>query len=142
MELEILNDAIDDDRNDCLMGLTTQKIMEINLNILNKLDLDKDTKLNYFKKLKGYRYIDEINELKYGAFIRWIPIINPYNLPLNNCGIICDIKITDIGTNIICKNFMHRVYQIKMDECLVFQKLSTQELILLSALDHISNETK
>ena len=29
------------------------------------------------QKLKGYKYVDEMNELKYGAHIRWIPIENP-----------------------------------------------------------------
>lgn len=140
MELDLLNNAIDDERNECLMGLTTKKIMNINLNILNELNLDNKTLTNYFNKLKGYRYIDEINELKYGAFIRWIPLSEPDNLPLNYCGIICDIKIKDKGTHIVCKNFMHRIYQIKMDECLIFQKLTNQELILLSALDHLEND--
>jgi hypothetical protein len=140
MDLELLDNAIDDERNECLMGLTTKKIMENNLNILKELNLDHEILINYFNKLKGYRYIDEINQLKYGSFIRWIPLTNLDNLPLNYCGIICDIKFTDKGTNIICKNFMHRVYQIKMDECLVFQKLSNQELILLNALDHLAND--
>ena len=40
---------------------------------------------------------------------------------------------------IVCKNFMHRHYTFKMDECLVFQKLTDQEKILLSALDHLEN---
>jgi hypothetical protein len=29
-----------------------------------------------------------------------------------------------------------------MDECLIFQKLTNQELIILSALDHLDGETK
>jgi hypothetical protein len=32
---------------------------------------------------------------------------------------------------------MHRHYRFKMDECLIFQKLSSQEMIILSALDHL-----
>jgi hypothetical protein len=52
---------------------------------------------------------------------------------------ICDIKITDNGVLITCKNFMHRHYTFKMDECLIFQKLTTQEKVIIHALDHLDN---
>ena len=84
--------------------------------------------------------MDEIQDLKYGGFIRWIPLTDPTYLPLNQCGIVCDIKILDDGVYIVSKNFMHRHYRFKMDECLIFQKLSAQELVILSALDHLTEE--
>lgn len=140
MDVNKLMYALDNDKNESIMNLTTQKIMEMNLNILKELHLEKSITLNYLKKLKGYKYIDEINELKYGSFIRWIPITDPNYLPLHYCGIICDIKITDTGVIIIAKNFMHRHYSFKMDECLIFQKLTSQELVILSALDHLDKE--
>jgi hypothetical protein len=135
---ELLNKALDNEKNESIINLTTKKIKEMNLKIVKELQLPRDVTLNYMKKLNGYRYIDELNDMKYGAFIKWIPIVDPKYLPLNAGGIICDIKITDTGVMIICKNLMHKHFQIKMDECLIFQKLSSQELILLSALDHLS----
>ena len=140
MDVNNLMYALDNNSNEGIMNLTTQKIMEMNLTILKELHLEKSITLNYLKKLKGYKYIDEINELKYGSFIKWIPIIDPNYLPLHFCGIICDIKITDNGVFIVAKNFMHRHYSFKMDECLIFQKLTSQELVILSALDHLENE--
>ena len=140
MDVNNLMYALDNDSNEGIMNLTTQKIMEMNLTILKELHLEKSITLNYLKKLKGYKYIDEINELKYGSFIKWIPIIDPNYLPLHFCGIICDIKITDNGVFIVAKNFMHRHYSFKMDECLIFQKLTSQELVILSALDHLEKE--
>lgn len=129
--------ALDNENNENIMNLTTQKILETNLNILKELHLDKETTLNYLKKLKEYRYIDEINDLKHGAFIKWIPITDPSYLPLHHCGMICEIKITDNGVFITCKNFMHRHYTFKMDECLIFQKLTSQEKVIIYALDHL-----
>jgi len=129
--------ALDNENNENIMNLTTQKILEMNLNILKELQLDKQTTLNYLKKLKEYRYIDEINDLKHGAFIKWIPITDPTYLPLHHCGMICEIKITDNGVFITCKNFMHRHYTFKMDECLIFQKLTSQEKVIIYALDHL-----
>jgi hypothetical protein len=137
MDINNLMSALDNEKNESIMNLTTAKIQEIIFKILKELHLDRETFINYFKKLKGYKYVDEINELKHGGFIRWIPITDPNNLPLNNCGIICDIAIKDKGVYIVCKNFMHRQYSFKMDECLIFQKLTSQELIILSALDHL-----
>ena len=133
--------ALDNENNENIMNLTTQKILEMNLNILKELHLDKQTTLNYLKKLKEYRYIDEINDLKHGAFIKWIPITDPSYLPLHQCGMICEIKITDNGVFITCKNFMHRHYTFKMDECLIFQKLTSQEKVIIYALDHLEQNT-
>lgn len=140
LNVDSLMTALDNENNDIIMNLTSAKIQETIFNILKELHLDKKILIDYFKKLKGYRYVDELNELKYGGFIRWIPLTDPTFLPLNQCGIICDIKIADDGVYIVCKNFMHRHYRFKMDECLIFQKLSSQEMIILSALDHLSAE--
>ncbi len=138
INVDVLVKALDDESNEALMNLTTDKINKMKLTILQELQFSKETLSTYMKKLKGYRYVDEIKDVKYGAFIKWIPITDPEYLPLNTGGIICDIKLIDTGIIIVCKNFMHKHYQIKMDECLLFQKLSNQELVLLSALDHLT----
>jgi hypothetical protein len=144
MNIDINNllTALDNEKNDNIMNLTTAKIQETIFGILKELHLDREILIDYFKKLKGYKYVDEINDLKHGGFIRWIPLTDPTHLPLNQCGIICDIIITDDGVYIVCKNFMHRHYRFKMDECLIFQKLSAQEMVILSALDHLTEEDK
>ena len=140
LDITKLETALDNSTNESIMNFTTKKIMELNLQILQELNLDRKTNIEYLKKLKGYKYVDELTDLKHGAFIRWIPITNPEYLPLNQCGMICDINITDDCVFIVCKNFMHRHYNFKMDDVLVFQKLSSQELIILSALDHLEKE--
>ena len=139
MDLDKLLYALDNDNNESIINLTSKKILELNYNIIKELHLDKATTLDYLKKIRGYRYVDEIHDLKHGSFIRWIPIIDPNYLPLHYCGMICDIKITDNGVLITCKNFMHRHYTFKMDETLIFQKLTTQEKVIIQALDHLEN---
>lgn len=138
LDMEILVKALDNKDNETLFNYTSDKIKEMNLQILKELRLPRETTITYMKKLNDYRYIDEIKDVKYGSFIKWIPIKNPEYLPLNTGGIICDIKILEEGITIVCKNFMHKHYQMKFDEVLLFQKLSTQELVLLSALDHLA----
>ena len=137
MEIQDIVSALDNEENESILHLTTAKIIENNLSILKELNLEDAVTLDYLKKLNDYKYVDELTDLKYGSFIRWIPITDPDYLPLNNCAMICEIKIVDNGILVTCKNFMHRHYTFKMDECLIFQKLTKQELVLLKALDYL-----
>ncbi len=139
-KVELLDKALDNDQNDSILSLTNKKITEMNLRIIKELGFKKEDTLLYVKKLKGYRYIDEIKDIRVGGFLKWIPINeNNEYLPLHSGGIICDIKLTDNGTFIACKNFAGRFYQFKFDDALIFQKLSNQEQVILSALDHLAN---
>jgi hypothetical protein len=121
-------------------NFTTDKIKEMNLNVLKELHLPRKDTLELMSKLKDYKYVDEMNELKYGAYIRWIPIEDPTNIYLTQGAMFCEIKITDNGVFCVCKNygFKARHFQISMDKNLIFQRLTDQELVLLSALDHLA----
>jgi hypothetical protein len=85
LDVDKLEKALDNTSNESIMNFTTEKIMELNWKILKELKLDKSTALEYLRKLKGYKYVDELPELKHGGFIRWIPITDPDYLPLNQC---------------------------------------------------------
>jgi hypothetical protein len=141
MNIPKLLKALEDETNDGLLNFTTHKIQEMNLNVLKELQLPKNTTLELLKKLNKYKYVDEMNELKYGAYIRWILIENPNNIYLTKGALFCEMKITDNGVFCICKNFGNksRHFQISMDKNLIFQKLTSQEQVLLSALDHLSS---
>lgn len=140
MDVHKLLKALDDESNDTLMNFTTKKIKEMNLNILKELQLSKKETLDLFNKLKDYKYVDEMSDLKYGTFIRWIPIEDPTNIYLAKGALFCEMKIKDDGVFCVCKNygFPPRHFQISMDKNLIFQKLTDQEQVLLSALDHLA----
>jgi len=140
MDVQKLLKALDDETNETLLNFTTDKIKEMNLNILKELHLSKKDTLELLQKLRDYKYVDEMNELKYGAYIRWIPIEDPTNVHLTKGALFCEMKITDDGVFCVCKNygFKSRHFQISIDKNLIFQKLTEQELVLLSALDHLS----
>ena len=140
MDVNKLLKALEDDSNETLLNFTTDKIREMNLNVLKELHLSKQDTLELLNKLKDYKYVDEMNELKYGAYIRWIPIEDPDNIHLTKGALFCEMKITDDGVFFICKNYGYnrRHFQISMDKNLIFQKLTDQEQVLLSALDHLS----
>ena len=50
---------------------------------------------------------------------------------------IIDIKILNNGIHVVCKNTYNHRFQVKIDECYIFQKLTDQEQILLMALDYV-----
>jgi len=140
MDVQKLLKALDDETNEQLLNFTTDKLREMTLNILKELHLPRKETLNLLNKLKDYKYVDEMDDLKYGTFIRWIPIEDPNNIHLTKGAIFCEMKITDNGVFCVCKNFGYssRHFQIEMDKNLIFQKLTSQEMVLLSALDHLS----
>jgi bisphosphoglycerate-independent phosphoglycerate mutase (AlkP superfamily) len=74
MDVNKLLKALDDKSNEILLNFTSDKIREMTLNILKELHLSKKETIDIYNKLKDYKYVDEMNELKYGTFIRWIPI--------------------------------------------------------------------
>jgi hypothetical protein len=112
----------------------------MNLNIIKELQLPRKNTIDIMNKLREYKYVDEMNELKYGAYIRWIPIEDPTNINLTKGALFCEMKITDDGVFCVCKNYGYtqRHFQLSMDKNLIFQRLTDQELVLLSALDHLS----
>jgi len=138
MDVDKLLKALENEENSKFLNLTTKKINEMKKEILSELHLSKEEIRELMQKLKEYAYVDEMSELRYGAFIRWIPIKDPDNVHLTPGGILCEINVTDDGVSITCKNFAHKYYRVKMDECLIFQKLTSQEQVLLSALDHLA----
>lgn len=110
------------------------QIRKINKQVIKELHLDKKTETDFLKKLSEYKYVDEMDELKYGAYIRWIPI-NEDPIPLTYSGIVCDIKITNTGVIIACKNFKGKHFSFRIQDCMVFQKLKEDDILMYSILD-------
>lgn len=88
------------------------------------------------EKIEDYRYVDEINELFRGKYVRWIRLDmkTPF---LTNGGIVMDIQFLDNGIQVLCRNGVNRFIKYKFDECLTFQKLTDEELLLLSVKSQI-----
>lgn len=135
--LQFLLKSINNDQNESLMKLNKDKIAKSKNDILQQLNLDKTILKSYHKKLKQYRYVEDLADLRYGSYIRWIPIKNPEKVKLTNGGIYCDMKFTDNGVLIVIKNNRNFVINFKFDESLIFQKLSDQEQILLTLIDYL-----
>lgn len=137
IDIDTLLKALDNEDNEGLLDIDLNKIKQTKNDILQKVGFDRETLKKYNKALKNYKYIDEIPDIKFGSYVRWIPLKNPSKIKLTNGGIVCDVKIND-DVSVVCRNGMNRLFEFKMAECLVFQKLSDQELVLLSAMNYLN----
>lgn len=131
--------ALDNEENEQIINLDYVKINKIKNNVLKRLHIKANVLRELKTKLKLYRFVDELPDLKYGSYIRWISLKNPENIYLTTGGIVCEIKVVESGIAIICKNSYNRMFQIKLSENLIFQKLTKQEQIILSAMDLINS---
>lgn len=136
-EIKYLEKAINNENNESLVNLTFDKIERKKREIIDELKLSKKETKELLKKLVNYRYVEEIQELQYGNYLRWINLNNPDDLKLTSGSILCEIKIED-NINLVFKNYMNRHFQINIEENLLFQKLSNQELIILYALEYVN----
>jgi hypothetical protein len=135
--IPLLEKSLNNNNNKNISTLTFDTINKEKELIINELNLSKKKTNELLKKLKDYQYIDEYPQLIEGRYIRWINIKNPDDIKLTNGGILCEIKIND-SISLIMKNKNNVFFQIKLDESLVFQRLTNQEKIILYAIDLIN----
>jgi hypothetical protein len=134
---EYLIKSLDNENNVGIENLSTRKIKTLKNDYLQQLQLSRDDLKNYHSKLKEYRFVDDLTNIQYGRYIRWISLKNPEKLCLTTGGVIIDIQLLEDGIYILCKNFRNKRMKIKIDECFIFQKLTDQEKTIIAALDYL-----
>ena len=135
LDVEELLHALDNENNTGVAGLTASKIKNEKNDVLQKLQLSKEELSDFHRRLADYRYVDEINQLQEGRYIRWIPLnIETAEVKLATGAVLVKIFLNNDGVMLICKNAVRRSVILKFDNILVFQKLSSQEQILVKAL--------
>jgi len=137
MDIESLLHALDNDNNEGIVDLNMATIAKNKNDILQKLRLPRNELVALQKKLKLYRYIDDLQDIRFGGYIRWISLKNPEIIKLTNGGIVCDIKEINYDIHIKCKNRMNMIFQTKLSEGIIFQKLNDQEQVILNALKYL-----
>ena len=81
-------------------------------------------------KLSDFRFVENVCDFHKGVQARWIRLVHDYP-KLTNGGIVMDVKFTDSGVQVLCKSKNNRFIQYKIDECLTFQKLNQDEIMIL-----------
>ena len=137
MDINNLLQALDNNKNENIIELDNIIIAKRKNDILQQLGLSRTELIILQKKLKKYRYIDGLKDLQFGNYIRWMNLKNPEIIKLTNGGIICDIKELNNDIHIYCKNNINRIFQIKLSEVIIFQKLNNQENVILQAIKYL-----
>ena len=131
--------ALENDKNASLIKEDLKTIETVKMNMIKNLHLSEKDTQTMLGKLNHYRFVDELPDMKYGSYIKWIRLTNPDVLRLTNGGIVCEMKVGVNGIIVVCRNNLNKYFQVNMSESLIFRKLTEQELILLSALNFINN---
>ena len=130
--------TLDNDKYEDILELTHSKIKSIKNDILQQLQITRQELKVFHSKLKNYRYIDEVDEIKLGNYIRTIDLKKKDNIYLTSGGIIVDIEAINESIIIKCKNFRNNIFNLKFEEHLIFQKINNQEEISLNVLTYIN----
>ena len=128
--------SLDASCHHAIEGHTMDSIHQEIANILHLEGFTRDQSKEIQEKLNDYRYVGEICDLFRGRNIRWIRVLESSGArivkpTLTNGGIVTDIKFQENGIYIQCKNTRNQFMQFRFDHCLVFQKLTPEECILL-----------
>ena len=142
INIEELLDKIENETTEYLENQTLCTISKTIFNVLSTYSfeknqtLGKDTIETYYEKLTGYRYVDKICDLRQGIFIRWIK-----NGVLKNGGLVVTIKFGE-NAQIICKTPYHQFVSLYFNECILFQKLTMEEQLILMSYDYLEKDSE
>lgn len=144
--------SIESDKLLSISKLSYDKINTIKYNVLMRIGLEDDELESMLLKLSDYRYVEELQDIHHGAFIRYIPLVDTSKnkskkgndhkkkdneVILKPGGFICDVKILSSGVQLLCRSHFRKMFQIRLDEVLIFQKLTKQEEVILSVFDYL-----
>jgi len=142
--------SIESDKLLSVSKLSYDKINTTKYNVLTRIGLEDDELESMLLKLSDYRYVEELQDIHNGAFVRYIPLTNNTNksksqnknneIILKPGGFICDIKILGTGVQLLCRNHFRKMFQLRVDEVLLFQKLTKQEEVILSVFDYLKKK--
>lgn len=137
VDVEKLLEDMDDTHTEWIDGLTSEVLREQRIEALMQLELPDDELATWLMKLEKYRFVDELQHVQLGRFVRWVPLTNPDKLRLVTGGFVCGIYIEEKGIEIAV--LVHRKYvqHFFFDNVLLFQKFTPQEEILLSLVDYL-----
>jgi hypothetical protein len=140
-------DAVENKNNTYLENKTSNIIVDEIVKSFNDLGDDEpefrisnNDQIKYIKALSGYRYVDELDVLHLGKYTRWIQKYAdtaPY-YKMASGGFLVAIDFIETGIILTVKIWRAPwVIRISFDDCLIYQKLSYGEYLVLMANDYL-----
>ena len=103
--------------------------------ILSQYVQDESYLIHLHETLNKYKYIDGLDELHLGRYIRWFKKSDGPN-KLTNGGFILDMSLKK-DVNIVCKNYRNNLFNINFNECILFQKMSLQDELVMNIVESL-----
>jgi len=125
LDIPAILSAAENVSSDFLNTHTIYGISEDNIQVLTTHGISDENIQGLCEKLIEFYHVDQVYQIHKGKHIRWVR-----NGRLTNGGIVVDIKFLDTGTHILCKS-RNRFIQYKFDDCITFQRLSSDEILIL-----------
>ena len=143
LDVNAILSAMSKNENTTIANLTLQMISNRRTEILSNLELEPIKNEEFSRKLQLYRVIETPQELRHGQLVRWIPLKSLPKPYLTLGGTIFGIKqnLEDGLHRVTIRNVKGFVFQIKFELNVVFQRLSREELLILRAVEYVSDVT-
>jgi hypothetical protein len=135
INIEDLLDSIDNEKSEYLENKTLKSVTHDVFVAVNRLNISTEKKEEFCRKLTGYLHVDEIRDIRKGRYIRWVREDSHDTLARGST--VVNVKFVNDGTNIVCKNNYQTFIQIKFDQSVIFQKLTTEENLILMLNDYL-----
>jgi hypothetical protein len=133
LNFELLNKALDNDNNEDILQLSNTLIKNIKTRVYLVIGIDDQNEIiKIDNKLKDYIYIDTIDKLKLGNYLRWF---KNFETQLQQGGFLKEINIANEKINLVMKSITNKTFIVCFNDIVVFRKLSKEEQILLIALE-------
>lgn len=126
--------------NDGILEETETSVRMVRQEVINSLPTSDANKKKWMKALECYQYLNNIDAVEYGSYVRWVSVSAEECLRLTNGGFVIEVKIEDNGPVVVCKQATGRIFQFCYNESIAFTKLSSQERLILRALDIASRD--
>lgn len=105
-----------------------------------EFQISKQDKAKFIKALSGYRYVDELDVLHLGKYTRWIQKYT-YPYKMANGGFLSAIDFVENGIVLTIKIWRAPwVIRVSFDDCMLYQKLSYGEYLVLMANDYLESD--
>jgi hypothetical protein len=142
LDVNAILSAMNKAENNTIANLSKKMIDDRRHEILSSLNLTTEKLAEFERKLAMYRVIENPYDLKHCQLIRWIPLRSLEARPYVTLGgTLFKVREdpTDGTHTVTIRNIKRFVFNIRFEANIVFQRLSQEELLILSVVEYINS---
>lgn len=142
LDVNAILSAMNKAENNTIANLSKKMIDDRRHEILSSLNLTTEKLAEFERKLAMYRVIENPYDLKHCQLIRWIPLRSLEARPYVTLGgtLFKVREDPEDGTHTVTiRNIKRFVFNIRFEANIVFQRLSQEELLILSVVEYINS---